>query len=39
LVDDNLGVAVGDKSLDSQGNSDAQPVDQGLVPGVLLDTS
>jgi hypothetical protein len=31
LVDDDLGVAVGDEPLDSQGNNDAQPADQGFV--------
>jgi hypothetical protein len=34
LINDDLGVAVRDKSLDSEGNNDAQPMDQGLV----LDT-
>jgi hypothetical protein len=27
LVNDDLGVVVGDESLDSEGNSDAQPMD------------
>jgi hypothetical protein len=36
LVDDDLGVAVGDKSLDSEENSDAQPMDQGLVLGAVV---
>jgi hypothetical protein len=34
LVNDDLGVAVGNESLDSEGNSDAQPMDQGLVLGA-----
>jgi hypothetical protein len=36
LVDDDLGVAVGDEPLDSEGNSDAQPMDQGLVLGAVV---
>jgi hypothetical protein len=36
LVDDDLGDAVGNKSLDSERNSDAQPVDQGLVLGAIV---
>jgi hypothetical protein len=36
LVDDDLGDAVGNKSLDSEGNSDVQPVDQGLVLGAVV---
>jgi hypothetical protein len=36
LVNDDCGVAVGNKSLDSQGNGDAQPVDQGLVFGAVV---
>jgi hypothetical protein len=36
LVDEYLGVAVGDESLDSKGNNDAQPMDQGLVLGVVV---
>jgi hypothetical protein len=36
LVDDDLGVAVGDESLDSEGNNDAQPMDQGLVLGTVV---
>jgi hypothetical protein len=36
LIDDDLGVAVRDKSLDSKGNNDAQPMDQGLVLGAIV---
>jgi hypothetical protein len=36
LVDDDLGVAVGDESLDFEGNSDAQHMDQGLVLGIVV---
>jgi hypothetical protein len=36
LVNDDLGVAVGDESLHSEGNSDAQPMDQGLVLGAVV---
>jgi hypothetical protein len=36
LVDDDLGVAVGDESLDSKGNNDAQPMDQGLVLNIVV---
>jgi hypothetical protein len=36
LVDDDLGVAVGDESLDSKGNNDAWPMDQGLVLSALV---
>jgi hypothetical protein len=36
LVNDDLGVGVGDVSLDSEGNNDAQPVDQGLVLGAVV---
>jgi hypothetical protein len=31
LINDDLGVVVSDEPLDSQGNNDAQSVDQGLV--------
>jgi hypothetical protein len=31
LVDDDLGVAVSNESLVSEGNNDAQPMDQGFV--------
>jgi hypothetical protein len=31
LIDDDLGVVVRNKSLDSKGNGDAQPMDQGLI--------
>jgi hypothetical protein len=37
LIDDDLGVAVRDKSLDSKGNSDAQPMDQTSYSALLLD--
>jgi hypothetical protein len=36
LIDDNLGVTVRNKSLDSEGNSDAQPMDQGLVLDAVV---
>jgi hypothetical protein len=36
LVNDDLGVAVGDESLDSEGNSDAQPMDQGLILDAVV---
>jgi hypothetical protein len=36
LVDEDLGVAIGDESLDSKGNSDARPMDQGLVLGTVV---
>jgi hypothetical protein len=36
LVDDDLGLGVGDESLDFEGNSDAQPMDQGLVLGAIV---
>jgi hypothetical protein len=36
LVNDDLGVAVGDESLDYEGNNDAQPMDQGLVLGAAV---
>jgi O-succinylbenzoate synthase len=36
LLDDDLGVAVGDESLDSEGNSDVQPMYQGLVLGTIV---
>jgi hypothetical protein len=36
LVDNDLGVIVGDQSLDSQGNNNAQPVDQGLVLDAVV---
>jgi hypothetical protein len=36
LVNDDLGVAIGDESLDSEGNIDAQAVDQGLVLGAAV---
>jgi hypothetical protein len=36
LVDDDLGVAICDESLDSEGNNDAQPMDQGLVLGTVV---
>jgi hypothetical protein len=36
LVDDDLGVVVGDESLDSEGNNDAQPMDQGLILGAVV---
>jgi hypothetical protein len=36
LVNDDLGVIVGDESLDSEGNNDARPMDQGLVLGAVV---
>jgi hypothetical protein len=36
LVNDDLGVTVSDESLDSEGNSDAQPMDQGLRLGAVV---
>jgi hypothetical protein len=36
LIDDDLGVVVSDEPLESQGNSDAQSVDQGLVLGAIV---
>jgi hypothetical protein len=36
LVDDDLGVAVSDESFDSEGNSDAQPMDQGLALSAVV---
>jgi hypothetical protein len=36
LVDDDLGVAVSNESLDSKGNSDAQPMDQDLVLSAVV---
>jgi hypothetical protein len=36
LVNDDLGVTVGDESLDSEGNNNAQPMDQGLVLGAAV---
>jgi hypothetical protein len=36
LVDDDLGVAVSDEPLDSQGNNDAQSVDHGLVFDAIV---
>jgi hypothetical protein len=36
LVDDDLGVTVSDEPLDSQGNNDAQSVDQGLVLDAVV---
>jgi hypothetical protein len=38
LIDDDLGVAVSDEPLDSQGNIDAQSMEQGLVfSAVVMD--
>jgi hypothetical protein len=37
LVDDDLGVAVGDESLDSKGNNDAQPMVRASYSTSLLD--
>jgi hypothetical protein len=39
LVDDDLGVAISNEPLDSQGNSDAQFVDQGLIFGTIVGRS
>jgi hypothetical protein len=36
LVDDDLGVTVSDESLDSEGNSDAQPMDQSLILSAVV---
>jgi hypothetical protein len=36
LVDDDLGVAISDEPLDSQGNSDVQSLDPGLVLGAII---
>jgi hypothetical protein len=36
LVDDDLGIAVSNKLLDSEGNNDAQPMDQGLVLSAVV---
>jgi hypothetical protein len=36
LVNDDLGVALSDESLDSERNSDAQPMDQGFVLGAVV---
>jgi hypothetical protein len=36
LVDDDLGVAISNESLDFEGNSDVQPMDQGLVLGTVV---
>jgi hypothetical protein len=36
LIDDVLGVTAGEQPLDSQGNSDARSVDQGLVLGAIV---
>jgi hypothetical protein len=36
FIDDDLGVAVGNEPLDSQGKSDAQSVDQGLILGAIV---
>jgi hypothetical protein len=36
LVDDDLGVTVSDESLDSEGNIDAQPMDQSLVRSAVV---
>jgi hypothetical protein len=36
LIDDDLGVAVRNKSLDLEGNGDAQPMDQGLVLSAIV---
>jgi hypothetical protein len=36
LVKDDLGVTVGDESLDSEGTSNAQPMDQGFVLGAVV---
>jgi hypothetical protein len=36
MIDDDLGVTVSDEPLDSQGNSDAQSVDQGLVLDAIV---
>jgi hypothetical protein len=36
LVNDNLGVAVGDELLDSEVSGDVQPMDQGLILGAVV---
>jgi hypothetical protein len=36
LIDDDLGVTVSNEPLDSQENSDAQSVDQGLALGAIV---
>jgi hypothetical protein len=36
LVDEDFGVAVGNEPLNSQGDNDAQSVDQGLVLGAIV---
>jgi hypothetical protein len=36
LVNDDLGVVISNKALDSQGNNDAQSVDQGLVFSAVV---
>jgi hypothetical protein len=36
LVNDDLGVAISDESLDSEGNNDEHPMDQGLVLSVVV---
>jgi hypothetical protein len=36
LIDDDLGVSVRDESLDSEGNSDAHPIDQGHVLNAVV---
>jgi hypothetical protein len=36
LIDDDLGVTVSDEPLDSQENSDAQSMDQGLILGAIV---
>jgi hypothetical protein len=36
LINNDLGVVVGNESLDSEGNSDAQPMNQGLVLGAIV---
>jgi hypothetical protein len=36
LVDDDLGVLISNDSLDSEGNSNAEPMDQGLVLSVIV---
>jgi multisubunit Na+/H+ antiporter MnhC subunit len=35
-IDDDLGVAIRNKSFDSEGNNDVQPMDQGLVLGTVV---
>jgi hypothetical protein len=36
LVDDDLGVAVSHESFDPQGDSDAQPMDEGFILSVIV---